>query len=176
MSKKYKSGEESISNDLIFNFVDDVEDYDDTNELAIKVIDNDYTKKLTDIFDSLKKDEAVKAEKVKTESLDEAKERLFLDSEVIHTFTNNMKEDQKLKKIYASILLVVFIVQIIVFNVFFVLIGLGIFDFDNSTLNIYIISAILEVIFLIKIIVSYLFKDNITTPLSHVLEKNKTNK
>ena len=175
MSKEYKKNEEVTSNNYFFDF-DDEDDYDDTNELAIKIIDDKYTKKLTDIFNSLKKDEAVKDEKVKTESLDEAKERLLLDSEVIHAFTDSMKEDQKLKKIYASILLVVFIVQIIAFNVFLAFIGLGILDFDNSTLNIYIIGAILEMIFLIKIIVSYLFKDNITIPLSNVLEKNKTNK
>ena len=175
MSKKYKDDGQSASNDILLNFVD-TDDYDDTNELAIKVIDENYTKELTDIFDSLKKDEAVKDEKVKRESLNEAKERLLLDSEVIHAFTNNMKEDQKLKKIYASILLVIFIIQIIAFNAFLVFIGLGTLNYDNSTLNNYIIGAILEIIFLIKIIVSYLFKDNITIPLSNVLEKNKTNK
>ena len=108
--------------------------------------------------------------------MNEAKERLVLDSEVIHTFTKGIESDQKIKRIYAFILLGVFIAQVVAFNVFFILVGMNILNFDNSTLNIYIVGAFLEIIFLIKIIVSYLFKDNITIPLSNVLEKNKPNK
>ena len=170
-----KKFDKNVSDDYIFYF-NDYDYSDDTNELIKKINDEKSIKKLTDIFDSLKNGEKLKDEKVKTESLDEAKERLVLDSEVIHTFTKGIESDQKIKRIYAFILLGVFIAQVVAFNVFFILVGMNILNFDNSTLNIYIVGAFLEIIFLIKIIVSYLFKDNITIPLSNVLEKNKPNK
>ena len=94
-----KKFDKNVSDDYIFYF-NDYDYSDDTNELIKKINDEKSIKKLTDIFDSLKNGEKLKDEKVKTESLNEAKERLVLDSEVIHTFTKGIESDQKIKRIY----------------------------------------------------------------------------
>lgn len=130
---------------------------------------------LDDIFSSVKKEDKAKPEE-KAENVDERIERFKLDSEVIHTFTDGIKGDRKLKKGYAITLIVIFIIQLLVFNVIFVLCGREILTYNTTTLNIYITGGIIEVVALIKIIVSYLFKDNMTESLKSILEKNKTDK
>lgn len=130
---------------------------------------------LDNIFSSVKTEDKAKPEE-KSENLDERIERFKLDSEVIHTFTDGIKGDRKLKNGYAIILITIFIVQLVVFNGVFILCGCKILRYDATTLNIYITGGIIEVVALIKIIVSYLFKDNMTESLKSILEKNKTDK
>lgn len=130
---------------------------------------------LDDIFSNVKKEDKAKPEE-QAENVDERIERFKLDSEVIHTFTDGIKGDKSLKKGYAITLIVIFIVQLAVFNIVFILCGCGKLSYNTTTLNIYITGGIVEVVALIKIIVSYLFKDNMTESLKSILEKNKTDK
>ncbi len=130
---------------------------------------------LDSIFSSVKIEDKAKPEE-KSENVDERIERFKLDSEVIHTFTDGIKEDRKLKKGYAIVLIVIFILQLVVFNAVFILCGYKNLKYDATTLNVYIAGGIIEVVALIKIIVSYLFKDNMTESLKSILEKNKADK
>lgn len=138
---------------------------------------NNTIKKLSDIYSSLREQDLAKdKEEVKSESIDEAVERLKLDTEVIHSFTENAQDDRALKKKYAKILIWLLFIQLVFFNGIFILCGLGILNYTEKTLNIYIGGGLLEIISLVAIIVKYLFKDNISLSLNNILEKNKKNK
>lgn len=179
--KIYKiGGDESV---IFFNTDGDNYSYDE----ALKQLDDEafFTEQIATkenntelnyIFNSVKDESPIKTEKIESITMDEAKARLTLDSDVIHTFTNVIEKDQELKSKYAIGLIVAFIIQLIAYNFIFFLVGLGKLKFGEITLDLYVTGGIIEVIATIKIIVSYLFKDNITEPLKHVLEKNKTNK
>ncbi len=151
-------------------------DFDDTNLLIEQSEERKYNDALNSIFGTLNKKNSVKEEFDKTLTFDEAKKRYELDSKVINTFIKNADEDRKLKHKYAMWLMRVFCIQLLVYNSVFILVGTGILHFESTTLNIFITGGVVEVIALIKIIVSYLFKDNVTEALKNVLEKNKMNK
>lgn len=151
-------------------------DLDDTNLLIEQSEKRKYNDELNTIFDTLNKKNLVKEEFDTTVTFDEARQRYELDSKVINTFIKNAEEDRKLKHTYASKLMNVFCIQLIMYNFIFILVGLKILHFESSTLNIFITGGVVEIIVIIKIIVSYLFKDNVTEALKNVLEKNKINK
>ena len=135
-------------------------------------IDENYKIQLSRIYQQLDQNKKITNSSIqKSEALDEARERLKYDGKVIQAFTQTTREDRDLKKNYAILLIGTFIFQLIVFDVFFFLCGLHILKFSDATLNIYITGGIIEIVLLIKIIVSDLFKDNITDPLKTVIKK-----
>lgn len=154
-------------------YFDEVGDRDDTRELIEKTKNNCYSKKLENIFLSLQDKDKAKDDMEDSQPFDEVTERYKLDAEVIHSFTDTVKEDRTLKKGYAISLIIIFVVQLFVFHFIFILSGCKILKFNDSTFNIYVGGSIIEVIALIKIIVQYLFKDNISQSIDSILEKNK---
>ena len=157
-------------------YFDEVEDWDDTRELIEKNAISRYNEELKNIFSSLSDQDKARDDIESSKSFDEITERYKLDAEVIHSFTDTVKEDRKLKKGYAISLIIIFIVQLFVFHFIFILNGCGVLKFNDSTLNIYVGGSIIEVIALIKIIVQYLFKDNISQSIDSILDKNKIKK
>lgn len=133
--------------------------------------------KLSQIYGSLEEEKLVREnEYPEKESFSEAKERLQLDSEVIHSFTANVDEDRKLRKGYAKILIWLLFIQLLFFNGVFVACGLEKLAYEESTLRLYIGGGLLEIVSLVAIIVKYLFKDNVSMSLNSILEKNKKDK
>lgn len=55
----------------------------------------------------------------------------------------------------------------------FILKGCGVLSYSDSTFNIFISGGIAEVFVLVRVIVKYLFKDNLTNALNTILENNK---
>lgn len=156
-------------------------DYDDENEDFSKTWNDVYYRntidELSNIYNSLKDEQSVQEPDIhNSESLDEATERLKLDGEAIHSFTENVKSDIALKNKYASKFLWIFIIQMAVFYGVFIAVGLGILKFDELTLRLFVSGGFIESIAIIKIIVQYLFQDNFSKSLSDILEKNKKNK
>lgn len=166
--------------DEFFDYLYDVDDeyideLDDTTELYFNK--DKYNNELKDIFQSVDEKNKIKEENnTKPVSLDEASERLKLDQETVHAFTDGIKQDRKLKKEYATKLIRIFSLQLVIFNAIFILCGRGILKYSDTTLNIFITGCLIEVIALIKIIVSYLFADNTSQSLNNILEKNKVKK
>ena len=157
----------------------DLYDYDNINDdefFTQQIINKNYDSQLRGIFKNLDNNNVMVGDKHESLPIDETKERLLLDSDVIHTFTGVIEKDQDLKSKYAKWLIIIFVIQLVAYNLIFILVGLHVLKFSEVTLDLYIGGGILEVIATIKIIVSYLFKDNITESLKNILEKNKSNK
>ena len=156
-------------------------DYDDENEDLSKTWNDVYYRntinELSNIYNSLKDEQSIQEPTIHdSESLDEAAERLKLDGEAIHSFTDNVKSDIALKNKYASKFLIIFAVQMIVFYGVFIAVGLNKLKFNEFTLRMFITGGFVESIAIIKIIVQYLFQDNFSKSLSDILEKNKKDK
>ena len=169
MKKKQNLDIQELDDDICTSLLDDDEIFD-------KIIYRKNLDELNDIYSSLNKTELIKKDKNSHESLDEASQRLKYDGEVIHTFTENAKDDRRLKKIYAIWLMLFFLIQLITFNVVFILAGCKVLNYSENTFNIYVTGGLIEIVSLVVIIVKYLFKDNISGSLNNILEKNKTDK
>lgn len=160
----------------------DLEDYNEDEDFDEQKLFSTYFYKknideLTNIYDSLDSESSItKDTEMKAESIDETVERFKLDSEVIHSFTDNAKDDRELKKKYAFWLITILFIQMIIFNGIFIFNGLGKLTYTETVLNIYIGGGLIELISLVTIIVKYLFKDNISSTLNSILEKNKKDK
>ena len=76
------------------------------------------------------------------------------------------------KKKYAIILIVILAIQLLALITIFVLKGYGILIYSDSTFNLFITGGIAEVFVLVRVIVKYLFKDNLTNALNIILENN----
>ena len=83
-----------------------------------------------------------------------------------------MEYDQNLKEKYAIILIGILTVQLITLIVIFILKGCGVLDYSDTTFNIFITGGIAEVFVLVKMIVQYLFTDNLTEALKIILRNN----
>ena len=112
--------------------------------------------------------------KIATKPVDELSKKWEMNEQIIELFADNIKHDQELKQKYAIILIIILIVELISLFIIFILKGNGILSYSDTTLNIFITGGIAEVFVLVKIIVQYLFKDNLTNALNIILENNNT--
>ena len=104
-------------------------------------------------------------------TIDERTEKWNLNSKIADLFEIKIDSDTKLKRRYAMALIVLLIITILLLNVWFLLKGLGILNFSDSTFNIFITGGLAEIFVLIKIIVKYLFNDNLTELLKLILDR-----
>lgn len=135
----------------------------------------EYNDILNDLFKQTNDQEKIKSDEEPV-TFDERIKRFELDSEAIHIFTQNAELDRHLKKRYAFWVLLFLGLQLIAFNVIFILIGCNVIKYNENTINLYVTGGIIEIISLVAVIINYLFKDNISKSLNNVLEKNRTNK
>lgn len=113
----------------------------------------------------------------KEKTIDERTEKWNLNSKITDLFEVKINSDTKLKRRYAMALIILLILTIIALNVWFVLKGLGILNFSDTTFNLFITGGLAEIFVLIKIIVKYLFDDNLTELLKLILDRtNQENK
>lgn len=136
---------------------------------------NDFSKTLLDIEENDKE----KIEKI-DESIEKEKQGVGLDEfvvknkwqvykDLVDVFKERNKNDNDLKKKYSKTLIKILISQLIIMNIIFVLKGLNILHFSDTTFNIFISATIAEVFTLVTIIVRYLFTDNLTELLKNLL-------
>lgn len=92
--------------------------------------------------------------------------------EFTNLFETKIESDTKLKRRYAMALIILLIITIVALNVWFVMKGLGILNFADTTFNLFITGGLAEIFVLIKIIVKYLFDDNLTELLKLILDRN----
>ncbi len=104
--------------------------------------------------------------------VDELSNTWSLNAKVTELFETKINSDTKLKRRYAMALIILLIVMVIALNVWFVLKGIGILNFSDSTFNIFITGGLAEIFVLVKIIVTYLFNDNLTDLLKLILDRN----
>lgn len=119
-----------------------------------------------------------KVSKVNTNSsadvrpINEINKKWAMNDKIIDIFIKNIDEDQIMRKKYALILIIILIFELIALIVIFILKGANVLHYSDATFNIFITAGIAEVFVLIKMIVKYLFKDNLTNALNIILENN----
>lgn len=155
-----------------YKYIDD-DDFEIDNMIKKSITQKKYEESLKNIFNSLNEKQTAKEKNDKFESLDEVSERLKMTRETADVFLENAKSDRKWKNIYAKILLIILIIQILSVNIIFILVGFSIMNYSDSTFNIFITGTLIEIIAVIRLVVKYLFSDNISATFDKVLEKNK---
>lgn len=123
-----------------------------------------------------------KVSKVNTNSsadirpINEINKKWAMNDKIIDIFIKNIDEDQSMRKKYARILIIILTIELLALIVIFILKGANVLDYSDSTFNIFITAGIAEVFVLVKMIVKYLFKDNLTNALNIILENNNPSK
>lgn len=146
---------------------------------------NDFKKEeVLSFFAKLDKTDKVNSEVTsKPKTIDEASKKWDMNDKIVTLFKDNIEKDNKLKGKYAIILIFILVLQLTALNVWFFLKGRGYLNFSDSTFNIFVTGGIAEVFILVRVIVKYLFKDNLSDALNIILENankykryNKKNK
>lgn len=104
--------------------------------------------------------------------INELNKKWDMNDRIIDIFIKNIDEDQALRKKYALVLMIILGFELLALIVIFVLKGCNVLHYSDSTFNIFITAGIAEVFVLVRIIVKYLFKDNLTNALNIILENN----
>ena len=73
---------------------------------------------------------------------------------------------------YAVILIVILSIELSALILIFILKGLNILNYSDSSFNLFITGGIAEIFVLVRVIVKYLFKDNLTNALNIILRNN----
>ncbi len=136
--------------------------------ISAKETKEDYIKEIQKIFD--KQEDLKSKEKVST--VDEVKKKWDMNDKIVQLFVDNIGQDQKWRSRYAIILLVILALELIALTTIFILKGVNILNYSDTTFNIFISGGIAEVFILVKVIVEYLFKDNLTEALKIIITMN----
>lgn len=91
---------------------------------------------------------------------------------IIELFERNIEKDQTLWFVYAIILVTILGIELIALVTIFILAGCGILSYSDTALNLFITGGIAEIFVLVKVIVEYLFKDNLTETLKIIITSN----
>lgn len=105
-------------------------------------------------------------------TIDEVSKKWNMNEKILEAFVCNIAEDQKLKHRYATILIGVLIFQLAALITIFVLQGIGLLSYSDVSFNIFVTGGIAEVYVLVRVIVKYLFNDNLTDLLKIILRAN----
>lgn len=124
------------------------------------------------IFDINKKLISNENNNEKVKPINEINKKWDMNDRIINLFIDNISKDQNLRQKYAVILIVILTLELIALITIFTLKGLNILNYSDTTFNLFITGGIAEVFVLVRIIVKYLFKDNLTNALNIILENN----
>lgn len=127
-------------------------------------------------FTSSKKEIKTKSNNIKKSSIDEVEQKWIMNDKIINLFVNNIKNDQILRNKYAVILIIMLGIMLLALITIFILVGFGILNYSDTTFNIFITGGIAEVFILVRVIVKYLFKDNLTNALNIILKHGNQTK
>ena len=76
---------------------------------------------------------------------------------IVTAWKQQQEQDRKMRKIYATWLMIVMSCQIVGINTIFILIGCGVLTFDQWTTNTFVVSVFAEISALVLLVVKYLF-------------------
>lgn len=125
---------------------------------------------IMEMFNSHNK--VLEADDKEEKPIDEVSKKWSMNDRILELFANNIEKDQNLKEKYAIILIIILAIQLIALITIFALKGCGVLSYSDSTFNLFITGGIAEVFVLVRVIVKYLFKDNLTNALNIILENN----
>ncbi|MBQ3145843.1 MAG: hypothetical protein IJB90_04700 [Clostridia bacterium] len=131
----------------------------------------DFDKIINEMFNS--KDKITEVNKQEeTKPIDEVTKRWGMNDKLVELFADKIEQEKDLKYKYAVYLIWILIGQLILLNVWFGLKGFAIVQFSDTTFNIFITGGIAEVFLLVRVIVKYLFKDNLSELLKILVKAN----
>ena len=107
-----------------------------------------------------------------TKPIDELTKKWNMNDKILNLFAKNIEKDQELRQTYAKILIGILIVELLALITIFILVGCGVLHYSDTTFNLFITGGIAEIFVLVRVIVKYLFKDNLTNALNIILENN----
>ncbi len=106
------------------------------------------------------------------QQLSEFENKWNMNNKIIELFANNIEKDQELRQGYAKILIGILVIELIALIVIFILAGCKVLNYSENVFNIFISGGIAEIFILVRVIVKYLFKDNLTEALKIIIENN----
>ncbi len=130
------------------------------------------TEDILKLFNSNDKEEIHEDTKNKNKPINELNRKWDMNDKIVNLFTDNISTDRTIRNTYAIILLIILGIQLVALTVIFILTGANVLHYSDATLNIYVTAGIAEVFVLIRVIVKYLFKDNISGLLNTIIENN----
>lgn len=104
--------------------------------------------------------------------INEINKKWDMNDKIVDLFTDNIYKDQKLRQKYAVILIIILSFELLALTAIFIFKGIGILNYSDSSFNLFITGGIVEIYILVRVIVKYLFKDNLTNALNIILENN----
>ena len=110
---------------------------------------------------------------------DKSKSVKEIAASLCYEYIYGIKKDNELKGKYGFALMCLLILQLIITNVVFILVGFKLITYSEFTLNLYMTSTILEVTALVTIIVKHLFsgnKNEIDNVVKEYINKDKSRK
>lgn len=119
------------------------------------------------------KNEITKSEKDTINNrVDEVQKKWNINDKIVDLFIINIERDQKLREKYAKILIKMLAGMLVALIGIFIFTGLGVLHYSDITFNIFVTGGIAEIFILVRVIVKYLFKDNLTNALNIILKQN----
>lgn len=107
---------------------------------------------------------------------DESRAKWGANNKIIDLYSKNATKDRDLKDKYALIFVILLIIQLVVVCVVFILVGANILKYDEIVLNIFVSGSLLEIFAIVRIIVKYLFNDNLSEPLKIILKSSNSDR
>lgn len=135
----------------------------------------DYKQLVFDVLEKAKEKQEIEPE-IKNTPIDQVKKTWDMNDKIIELFVKNIDQDQKLRSKYAMILIIILGIELIALITIFYLKGVGILNYSDATFNIFISGGIAEICILVRVIVKYLFKDNLGEVLKIIIETNNIKK
>lgn len=142
-------------------------------ETKVNVPAEEAKENIKKLFDS--KDKVTKIDENDNEKItpiNEINKKWDMNDRIIDLFIKNIGTDQDLRQKYAVILIVILSIELIALILIFVFKGLDVLNYSDSTFNLFITGGIAEIFVLVRVIVKYLFKDNLTNALNIILKNN----
>lgn len=127
---------------------------------------------ILNLFNSKDKEEVHEDTKSKQKPINEINRKWDMNDKIVNLFAETIEDDKKIRNTYAIILLIILAIQLIALSVIFILTGANVLYYSDTTLNIYVTAGIAEVFVLTRVIVKYLFTDNISGALNTIIENN----
>lgn len=140
--------------------------------------DSDALIKIFNSVDDGDKEKTKPDEQIKT--IDETSRKWEMNDKVTELFKKSIDSDIKLKGKCALTLVIMLGIQLLFFNIIFVLRGFDIIKYSDQVFNVFISGSLIEIFGLVMVVVKYLFKDNLSESLQIILKsanfKNKNHK
>lgn len=147
---------------------------DEVQSMLQQQKENELKAEVNLIYDNLQKENVLDTHE-KTTSVDKIKAEYELKNKAVDVFKNNADADIYIKKFLAKSITISLIVQVAVIDIIFILLGLNIIKYDKYQFNLFIGTVFVEMVGLVTIICTYIFRNNIETLIDKIINGKSKN-